>query len=158
MPKSPTRAAPDLVGQSCPPLDIDMIDRAVDGEADIRSTTLSELMQTGARPTLLCFYSASCSACADAAAAVEHFALGPHGRRARVVLLNIKGAAECEAYAQRHELTKLAHGGVLRSDQLGAFGVRFVPHHVVIGGDGSVLVNFANFSFEFLTELVSSSG
>ena len=155
-PRSPTRDAADLPGRSCPPLDIGMIERAAGGEAEVTNTTLRELMKNGKQATLLGFYSASCPACSDAATAMDSFARGPHGRRINVVLLNIKGTAECEAFAQRHELTGLAHGGVLRSEQLGAYGVRFVPHHVVIGADAKVLVNFQNFSYDFVAELATS--
>ena len=52
--------------------------------------------------------------------------------------VNIEGGTgACSAFNDKHSLT-LPHYGLKGKNQIGPFGVQYIPHHVAIGADGSI--------------------
>ena len=58
---------------------------------------------------------------------------------ADVILINIEGGTgACGAFNDKHSLT-LPHYGLKDKGEIGQFGVQYIPHHVALGADGTVL-------------------
>ena len=58
---------------------------------------------------------------------------------ADVILINIEGGTgACGAFNDKHSLT-LPHYGLKDKGEIGPFSVQYIPHHVALGADGTVL-------------------
>jgi len=77
------------------------------------------------------------------------------GNDANVVLLNIEGVKKAKSF-RTGELNSVVHGGVVGGlpDE---FGLAYIPHHVIVGTDGKVIVNYDGFSFDKVPSASGSS-
>ena len=58
---------------------------------------------------------------------------------ADVILINIEGGTgACGAFNAKHSLT-LPHYGLKDKGEIGPFGVQYIPHHVALDTNGTVL-------------------
>ena len=58
---------------------------------------------------------------------------------ADVILINIEGGTgACGAFNDKHSLT-LPHYGLKDKGEIGPFGVQYIPHHVALNTEGTVL-------------------
>ena len=58
---------------------------------------------------------------------------------ADVILINIEGGTgACGAFNAKHSLT-LPHYGLKDKGEIGSFGVQYIPHHVALDTNGTVL-------------------
>ena len=48
---------------------------------------------------------------------------------------------------KKGQLNNVAHGGIA-GELADEFGLAYIPHHVVVGTDGNVLVNYEGFSYD----------
>lgn len=62
-----------------------------------------------------------------------------------VLLLNIEGVKKAQTF-KPGELKSVIHGGIKALPD--EFGLAYIPHHVIIGTDGKVIVNYDGFSFD----------
>jgi hypothetical protein len=69
-----------------------------------------------------------------------------NGELANVLLLNIEGVGKAKSF-RVGELNNVAHGGII-GELDDSFGLAYIPHHVIIGTDGKIIVNYDNFSFD----------
>ena len=69
-----------------------------------------------------------------------------HNNRINVLVLNIEGVDAARSFAQ--PVAHALHGGITDKEQLRPFSLAYIPHHVVVDKQGTVVVNYADFSFE----------
>lgn len=67
------------------------------------------------------------------------------GDKVNVLLLNIEGVGKAKTF-KTGSLNNVVHGGIPTLPD--EFGLAYIPHHVIIGTDGKVIVNYDNFSFD----------
>lgn len=68
-----------------------------------------------------------------------------NGDSVNVLLLNIEGVAKAKNF-KPGKLTNVLHGGIKALPD--EFALAYIPHHVIIGTDGNVIVNYDGFSFD----------
>jgi len=68
-----------------------------------------------------------------------------NGDSVNVLLLNIEGVKKAQNF-KTGQLNDVIHGGIKEVPD--EFGLAYIPHHVIVGTDGNVIVNYDNFSFD----------
>lgn len=74
-----------------------------------------------------------------------------HGDKVNVLLLNIEGVEKAKKF-KPGKLSNVKHGGIPSQGLPDEFGLAYIPHHVIIGTDGKVIVNYNGFSFDKVPE------
>merc|ERR1740130_817743 len=109
----------------------------------MRRTTLKELR--AGRPAVLDFFAPWCKACPAAAKRLETFAGDAgYGDQCLFLLVNVDGGADAaRKFAAEHGISRCVVSAVEDEDiPSDLYSVKGLPHHVLIGRDGTVVQDY----------------
>mmetsp|Transcript_22842 Transcript_22842/g.53847 ORF Transcript_22842/g.53847 Transcript_22842/m.53847 type:complete len:204 (-) Transcript_22842:226-837(-) len=127
------KACAALVGQEAP--NIELIEQASGTQ-----TTLKEFLAKNKKPTVIDFYQNFCPACGPAAEKIEQLAGdAKYKDKVNFMLVNMGSRDDAVKYAKERNLKDAWHGhGKPPAD----YGIKYIPHKVLLDSDGKVLKNF----------------
>jgi len=126
-----------IVGHAASDLKLEVVDEA----GDERQVSLSSLR--GSRPAVLDFFAPWCKSCPAAAKRLEELATSARGERCLFLIVCVDGGADgARDFAKAHGIQKCVVAAVADEDETDAYGVKGLPHHVLIDGNGVVVKNY----------------
>ncbi|CAE7899874.1 HCF164 [Symbiodinium microadriaticum] len=127
------KACAALVGQEAP--NIDLIEQASGSQ-----TTLKEFLAKNKKPTVIDFYQNFCPACGPAADKIEQLAGdAKYKDKVNFMLVNMGSRDDAVKYAKERNLKDAWHG---HGKPPSGYGIKYIPHKVLLDSDGKVLKNF----------------
>merc|ERR1719293_636250 len=128
----------DIIGHTAPDFELTIVGPS---ESSTYSSSLSAL-RAGDRAVVIDFFAPWCKACPAAAQRLEELAAGSFGERCCFLLVCVDGGVEgAREFAKVHGISRCVVAAV-DDDDIDAYSVSGLPHHVIIAPDGTVAKNY----------------